>query len=136
MTATDFIDQLKPLVPERRAGAARRRSTPTSPRRLRSRAAHIVAVCLALARHAGPRVRRVLDVTAADHHPRRDPRFDVVYHFVSPHRRARVRLKVQLAAGQPIADDHPGVAGRRLAASAKSTTCSASSSRATRTCAG
>jgi NADH-quinone oxidoreductase subunit C len=37
-------------------------------------------------------------VTAVDFHPARDPRFDVVYHLVSPHRRARVRLKVRSGA--------------------------------------
>ena len=42
------------------------------------------------------------DVTAVDFHPNRTPRFDLVYHFVSPHRRARVRVKAQLNADQSI----------------------------------
>ena len=42
------------------------------------------------------------DVTAVDFHPNRQPRFDLVYHFVSPHRRARVRLKVGLNLGDSI----------------------------------
>ncbi len=42
------------------------------------------------------------DVTAADFFPNREPRFDVVYHLVSPHRRARVRLKVRVSAGEPV----------------------------------
>ena len=52
----------------------------------------IVAVCEAL---QGPGLEYVAfsDVTAVDFHPHRDPRFDVVYHLVSPHRRARVRLR-------------------------------------------
>lgn len=43
------------------------------------------------------------DVTAVDYHPNRLPRFDLVYHLVSPHRRARVRLKVQINAQEAIA---------------------------------
>jgi NADH-quinone oxidoreductase subunit C len=36
-----------------------------------------------------------LDVTAVDH-PARQPRFDVVYHFLCPRHHQRVRLKLQL----------------------------------------
>ena len=42
------------------------------------------------------------NVTAADFHPRRTPRFDVVYHLVAPHRRARVRLKVQVHTDETV----------------------------------
>ena len=42
------------------------------------------------------------DVTAVDFHPNRQPRFDLVYHLVSPHRRARVRLKVRIDAQESI----------------------------------
>jgi NADH-quinone oxidoreductase subunit C len=42
------------------------------------------------------------DVTAVDYHPDRDPRYDLVYHVVSPHRRARVRLKVRVAHEQSV----------------------------------
>jgi NADH-quinone oxidoreductase subunit C len=38
-----------------------------------------------------------LDVTAVDRLPR-EPRFDVVYHFLSVAQRRRIRLKLQLAA--------------------------------------
>ena len=34
--------------------------------------------------------------------PNRNPRFDVVYHFVSPHRRARVRVKVRVNLDEPV----------------------------------
>ena len=56
---------------------------------------HLIATCEAL---QGPGLEYVAfsDVTAVDFHPSRDPRFDVVYHLVSPHRRARVRLKVRV----------------------------------------
>ncbi|MSO52492.1 MAG: NADH-quinone oxidoreductase subunit C [Acidobacterium sp.] len=58
-------------------------------------APHIVAACQAL---QGPGLEFVAfsDVTAVDFYPNRDPRFDLVYHLVSPHRRARVRLKVRV----------------------------------------
>jgi NADH-quinone oxidoreductase subunit C len=41
-----------------------------------------------------------LDVTAVDH-PSRQPRFDVVYHFLRPRPVTRVRLKVQVSADDP-----------------------------------
>jgi NADH-quinone oxidoreductase subunit C len=41
-----------------------------------------------------------LDVTAVDH-PERDPRFDVVYHFLSPKHHKRIRLKAQVPLAQP-----------------------------------
>ena len=61
---------------------------------------HIIATCQAL---TSPGLEYVAfsDVTAVDFHPSREPRFDLVYHLVSPHRRARVRLKVRLADDQP-----------------------------------
>jgi NADH-quinone oxidoreductase subunit C len=64
---------------------------------------HLLAVCAALRDTPGLEFVAFSNVTAADWYPRREPRFDVVYHFVSPHRRARVRLKVQAAGGQSIA---------------------------------
>jgi NADH-quinone oxidoreductase subunit C len=42
------------------------------------------------------------DVTAVDYLGRRKPRLDVVYHVVSPHRRARVRFKVQIDADETV----------------------------------
>lgn len=61
----------------------------------------LLATCRAL---QGPGLEYVAfsDVTAVDFHLVRTPRFDVVYHLVSPHRRQRVRLKVQIEADQPI----------------------------------
>jgi NADH-quinone oxidoreductase subunit C len=41
-----------------------------------------------------------LDVTAIDH-PKRTPRFDVVYHFYSRSRNQRIRLKVQVPEEKP-----------------------------------
>jgi NADH-quinone oxidoreductase subunit C len=51
-----------------------------------------------------------LDVTAVDH-PARTPRFDVVYHFLSPAKRKRVRLKLQVAENDPSVPTLTGVYG-------------------------
>ena len=62
----------------------------------------LIPVCRALHDTPGLEFVAFTDVTATDFHPGRDPRFDVVYHVVSPHRRARVRLKVMVDGGQPV----------------------------------
>ena len=90
---------------------------------------HLVATCQALRESPGLEFVAFSDVTAADFHPRRTPRFDVVYHLVSPHRRARVRLKVQVHTDEPV----PTVSTIWQGAgcpNARSSTCSASSSKA------
>lgn len=101
MNATDLINVLKPLVPD----AALEPLTPLdesiNPTILVA-VEHLLAVCAALHDTPGLEFVAFTDVTAADFHPRRDPRYDVVYHFVSPHRRARVRLKVQVNLGQAV----------------------------------
>lgn len=51
-----------------------------------------------------------LDVTAVDH-PARQPRFDVVYHFLSVPHRSRVRLKLQVGAGGEQAPVVPTLTG-------------------------
>src|SRR6185295_4911888 len=61
----------------------------------------ILATCRAL-QAPGLEFMAFSDVTAVDFHPNRDPRFDLVYHLVSPHRRARVRLKVGITAQESI----------------------------------
>ena len=65
-------------------------------------AADLLATCQALCNTPGLEFHAFSDVTAVDFHPHREPRFDVVYHLVSPHRRARIRLKVRLDLNQPI----------------------------------
>ena len=61
----------------------------------------IVATCRAL-QAPGLEFVAFSDVTAVDFHPIRQPRFDLVYHLVSPHRRARVRLKVAINAQEAV----------------------------------
>jgi NADH-quinone oxidoreductase subunit C len=101
MTATELIETLTPLVP----GAAFTAATPIdgdlNPTVVVP-VEHLTAACLALRDAPGLEFEAFSDVTAVDFHPGRMPRFDVVYHLVSPHRRARVRLKVQVNLGDPV----------------------------------
>jgi NADH-quinone oxidoreductase subunit C len=101
MDANELIAILQPLVPGatfEAVGAADSDRTPT----FVVDAAHLREAALALRDTPGLEFHAFSDVTAADYHPQREPRFDVVYHFVSPHRRARVRMKVQVADRQVI----------------------------------
>ena len=65
-------------------------------------AEHLLATARALRETPGLEFHAFSDVTAVDFHPHRQPRFDLVYHFVSPHRRARVRVKVRLDLDQAV----------------------------------
>ena len=99
MTAAEIIATLEPIVP----GALQ----PLSPLDESINPSFLVSVgqliptCQALRDLPGLEFVAFSNVTAADFYQRR-PRFDVVYHFVSPHRRARVRLKVQVDVGQTV----------------------------------
>jgi NADH-quinone oxidoreductase subunit C len=95
MTAADLIAALEPLVPGASFQALSPLDESINPTILVP-VEHLVATCRALHDTPGLEFIAFTDVTAADFHPRRTPRFDVVYHFVSPHRRARVRLKTQV----------------------------------------
>jgi NADH-quinone oxidoreductase subunit C len=70
-------------------------------------AEHLLATAQALRETPGLEFHAFSDVTAVDFYPQRQPRFDVVYHFVSPHRRARVRVKVRLDLSQPVSSVTP-----------------------------
>ncbi len=100
MTADEIIAAIAPAVPGATFEALASSDSAVTPSLLVS-SAHIVAACQAL---QGPGLEFVAfsDVTAVDFHPNREPRFDVVYHLVSPHRRARVRLKVRVSAEQAV----------------------------------
>ncbi|HYU80437.1 MAG TPA: NADH-quinone oxidoreductase subunit C [Vicinamibacterales bacterium] len=101
MTAADLIAQLQQIVPSLSLQPVEAADGELNPTILVA-AAQIENVCGALRDTPGLEFVAFSDVTAADHFPGRRPRFDVVYHLVSPHRRARVRLKVQLDAGERI----------------------------------
>lgn len=105
MTADDIIAAIAPAVPGATYEALVSADAAVTPTILVP-PEHLLATCRAL---QGPGLEFVAfsDVTAADFHPARTPRFDVVYHLVSPHRRRRVRLKVRLPDDQPIASLTP-----------------------------
>jgi len=100
MTAEEIIAAIAPAVPGATLEPLASSDMAVTPSLLVS-APHIVPACQAL---QGPGLEFVAfsDVTAVDFHPDRDPRFDVVYHLVSPHRRARVRLKLRVNAGEEV----------------------------------
>jgi NADH-quinone oxidoreductase subunit C len=101
MPAADLIETLKPLVPEATFQPLTPLDESINPSLLVS-TEHLLPACLALRDTPGLEFVAFSDVTVADFHPHRDPRFDVVYHVVSPHRRARVRLKVQIGLGTSL----------------------------------
>ena len=100
MTAEEIIAAIAPTVPGATYLALRSSDSAVTPVIGVDRE-QIVATCRAL---QGPGLEFVAfsDVTAVDFHPNRQPRFDLVYHLVSPHRRTRVRLKVQINAQEAI----------------------------------
>ena len=100
MTAEDIIAAIAPAVPGATYEALSSADAAVTPTVLVPRE-HLLATCRAL---QGPGLEFVAfsDVTAADFHPTRTPRFDVVYHLVSPHRRQRVRLKVRVHTNESI----------------------------------
>ena len=105
MTAEEIIAAIAPAVPGATYEALASADAAVTPTILVPRE-HLLETCRAL---QGPGLEFVAfsDVTAADFHPARTPRFDVVYHLVSPHRRARVRLKVRVHSDQAVASLTP-----------------------------
>jgi NADH-quinone oxidoreductase subunit C len=101
MSAADLIAALSAAVPGAAYEELRSTDSGVTPALLVP-ADHLVATCRALREAPGLEFHAFSDVTAVDFYPQRQPRFDVVYHFVSPHRRARVRLKVRLDLNQPV----------------------------------
>ena len=101
MTSAEIIDTLTPLVPGASFAALSASDEALNPT-LVVPVANLHAACLALRDTPGLEFVAFSNVTAADFHPRRNPRYDVVYHLVSPHRRDRVRLKVQVHLGDPV----------------------------------
>jgi NADH-quinone oxidoreductase subunit C len=101
MNASEIIAALAPLVPDAKLEAQSPADEAINPT-LFVPVEHLVATCHALHDTPGLEFVAFTDVTAADFHPRRTPRFDVVYHFVSPHRRARVRVKTQVHTGESV----------------------------------
>ena len=101
MTAAEIISALGEHVPGaayEALEAADSAQTPT----IGVAAEHLLATCHALRTAPGLEFVAFSDVTAVDFFPQRQPRFDVVYHFVSPQRRTRVRLKLRVGDGESV----------------------------------
>lgn len=101
MTAQDLLTTLQAALPGVALEAGTAVDADVTPVVL-TQAEHLLAVCTALRDTPGLEFLAFSNTTAVDWYPRREPRFDVVYHLVSPHRRARVRVKIQVAGGQSI----------------------------------
>jgi NADH-quinone oxidoreductase subunit C len=100
MTAEEIIHAIAAAVPGATYEALASADSAQTPVILVPRE-HIVATVRAL-QAPGLEYVAFSDVTAVDFHPNRNPRLDVVYHLVSPHRRARIRLKVRMNADESI----------------------------------
>jgi len=101
MNAIEIIAALEPLVPGATYEAVAASDEALNPSIL-VLVSELIPTCRALHDAPGLEFIAFTDVTAVDFHPRRTPRFDVIYHFVSPHRRARVRLKVRVGQDQSV----------------------------------
>ena len=69
---------------------------------IHAQAADIVKVTSFLRDDPGCAFYSIIDITAIDW-PSRDKRFDVVYHFLSPTKNARVRVKIETDEATPVA---------------------------------
>lgn len=75
---------------------------------IRVAAERLVEVCRALRDSPALRFAVCVDVTAADYYPR-EPRFDVIYHLLSPELALRLRLRVQVGGEAPEVPTLSGV---------------------------
>ena len=101
MSAADVMAALAAVVPGAQYEALESADSDVTPVVLVP-AGHLLATARALQATPGLEFHAFSDVTAVDFYPQREPRFDLVYHLVSPHRRARVRLKVRVAQDQSV----------------------------------
>src|SRR5215470_8094372 len=69
---------------------------------IHAKASDIVGVVTFLRDDPSCQFVNIIDVTAVDW-PSREQRFDVVYHFLSPHLNQRVRLKIMTDETTPVA---------------------------------
>jgi len=100
MTAEEIIAAIAPAVPGATYAALASFDAAVTPT-IGVPREQVVQTCRAL-QAPGLEFVAFSDVTAVDFHPNRQPRFDLVYHLVSPQRRARVRLKVGINADESI----------------------------------
>jgi NADH-quinone oxidoreductase subunit C len=101
MDAADIIQTLTPLVP----GASYEVGRSVDFATIYVPADQLVSTCRALLEMPALRFNTIIEITAADYFPR-EPRFEVVYHFLSVPNRQRVRLKVRVPDGGTLPSIH------------------------------
>ena len=97
MDAAEVIQTLTPLVP----GASYEVGRSVDFATIYVPAGQLVATCRALIEVPTLRFNAIIEITAADYFPR-EPRFEVVYHFLSVPNRQRLRLKVRVPEGATV----------------------------------
>jgi NADH-quinone oxidoreductase subunit C len=107
---SEALDQLGATIADALAGTVTGRKVEHGELTLTAVAADIVKVATFLRDDERCRFINIIDITAVDW-PSREKRFDVVYHFLSPTRNVRIRVKIETDEATPIAsliDVFPG----------------------------
>src|ERR1700719_1536758 len=97
----ETLEQLGETIADALAGAVTGRKVAHGELTLTAVAADIVKVATFLRDDERCRFISIIDITAIDW-PSRERRFDVVYHFLSPTRNARIRVKVETDEATPV----------------------------------
>src|SRR5437879_913959 len=106
----EMLERLGETVAGALAGAVTGRQIAHGELTVTANAADIVKIATFLRDDERCRFVSIIDVTAVDW-PAREKRFDVVYHFLSPTKNARVRVKIETDEATPVAsitDVFPG----------------------------
>jgi NADH-quinone oxidoreductase subunit C len=97
----ETLDKLGQAIVAALGGAVLEHSVVRGELTIRAQARNIVAVVKFLREDPRCLFHSIIDVTAVDW-PSREPRFDVVYHFLSPRQNLRIRVKVETDETTPV----------------------------------
>jgi NADH-quinone oxidoreductase subunit C len=97
----ETLERLGQTVAEALGGAVIDRKVEGGELTVTAKAADIVKVVTFLRDDERCRFVNIIDVTAVDW-PQREKRFDVVYHFLSPTKNARIRVKLETDEATPV----------------------------------
>jgi NADH-quinone oxidoreductase subunit C len=98
---SETLDQLGAAIAAALPGSVIDQKVERGELTLAANAADIVKVATFLRDDDRCRFFNIIDITAVDW-PSRERRFDVVYHFLSPTRNARIRVKVETDEATPV----------------------------------
>jgi NADH-quinone oxidoreductase subunit C len=98
----DKLDEFGQMLAGALAGSVVGHSVANGELTIAAKASDIVAVVTFLRDDPRCEFRSIIDVTAVDW-PARDNRFDVVYHFLSPTKNLRLRVKIETDETTPVA---------------------------------